>query len=210
MQLMLRRSPERASGFENTIEGLNMLGSPGFHSWLTAQEIGHRFGVALPDITKITRWLVGHGFHVDGMLPNHMVNAKPSMGRRPIPPMTKCTKRAQPKACPLLFRRVTTQRPVATWRRLPPRTASVSADLPPAAKMLQWLAPISATPKLERPLTIGAVQTHPCTVPPNPMFSKYRGRFLRQRADGKLLQRLPASPMVKPATAIPVRISLIS
>jgi subtilase family serine protease len=50
-----------------------MPGSPSFHRWLTAREIGHRFGVALPDITKIKRWLVGHGFHVDGMLPSHMV-----------------------------------------------------------------------------------------------------------------------------------------
>jgi len=64
MQLQLRRSPEHQQAAENLADDLERAGSPSFHKWLTAEQYVEQFGVAPEDITKISNWLIAHGFTV--------------------------------------------------------------------------------------------------------------------------------------------------
>jgi subtilase family serine protease len=73
MQLLLRRSPEREQALEALIDQLHTPGSPQFHHWLTAQQIGEQFGVSSSDTNAITSWLTGHGFTVNVVYPSAMV-----------------------------------------------------------------------------------------------------------------------------------------
>ncbi len=75
LQLLLGRSSVREAALENIIDEFDDPGSANFHKWLTAGEIGRRFGVASPDIITIESWLERHGFHIDGTLPGRMVIA---------------------------------------------------------------------------------------------------------------------------------------
>jgi len=72
MQLLLRRPPAQEKALEHAISELHDPASPQFHRWLTAGELGHRFGVAQRDLEKIEAWLTAHGFHIDGVLPSRM------------------------------------------------------------------------------------------------------------------------------------------
>lgn len=67
MTLMLKRSPERQARFESFITQLTTPNSPYFHKWLTAQEIGDKFGPSKQDIAKVTQWLTSQGLHVDSL-----------------------------------------------------------------------------------------------------------------------------------------------
>jgi len=70
--LVLSRSPEKQAAFDAYVEGEYDASSPNFHQWLTAEEIGNRFGPSATDIATISNWLAGQGFTVshvskDGM-----------------------------------------------------------------------------------------------------------------------------------------------
>src|SRR5580658_9591408 len=71
--LQLKRAPEQEQEFEQLIGQLNDRTSPNFHQWLTADEIGQRFGVADQDIKTLTGWLESHGFHVNQVYPATMM-----------------------------------------------------------------------------------------------------------------------------------------
>ncbi|HVU45771.1 MAG TPA: protease pro-enzyme activation domain-containing protein, partial [Terracidiphilus sp.] len=62
--LVLSRSPEQQAAFDAYVESEYDSGSPNFHQWLTADEIGERFGPSLTDIATITNWLASQGFTV--------------------------------------------------------------------------------------------------------------------------------------------------
>ena len=47
--------------------------SSSYHQWLTAQQIGDKFGVAQADIDLITGWLTLHGFTVNTVYPNKVL-----------------------------------------------------------------------------------------------------------------------------------------
>ena len=73
MLLVLKRPPEREAAFESLVGQLTDRTSPDYHHWLTAREIGDRFGPAPPDIATVTSWLDTHGFSVNSVYPSRLV-----------------------------------------------------------------------------------------------------------------------------------------
>jgi subtilase family serine protease len=73
MLLQLRRSPEQERALQQFINELDTPGSPNFHHWISAQEFGHRFGLASQDLDTITAWLKSHGLQVNVVYPSGMV-----------------------------------------------------------------------------------------------------------------------------------------
>jgi subtilase family serine protease len=73
MQILLRRPEEREQALQRTIDALHDGASPQFHKWLSAQDLGARFGPDLQDVSAVTSWLVSHGFEIEGVLPSRMV-----------------------------------------------------------------------------------------------------------------------------------------
>jgi subtilase family serine protease len=73
MLLQLRRTPEQEQEFEKYIDELENPKSSNYHHWLTATEVGERYGLAAQDLDKITGWLKSHGFKINRVYPNGMV-----------------------------------------------------------------------------------------------------------------------------------------
>ncbi|HTZ83504.1 MAG TPA: S53 family peptidase [Candidatus Acidoferrales bacterium] len=73
MFLQLRRAPERESALQRYIADLQNPNSQNYHQWLTAQQLGERYGLAQSDLNTITRWLEGKGFKVNVVYPSGMV-----------------------------------------------------------------------------------------------------------------------------------------
>src|SRR3984957_12335377 len=73
MMLQLWRPGAPEQGFETLIEQLHDPKSPNYHHWLTATEIGARFGPAASDVATLTAWLGQRGFAVNLVYPNAMV-----------------------------------------------------------------------------------------------------------------------------------------
>ena len=69
MLLQLKRSPENQAAFDKYVEALTERSSPSYHKWLTAEQIGTRFGLGDADLQKITGWLESHGFKVNTVYP---------------------------------------------------------------------------------------------------------------------------------------------
>ncbi len=65
MLLQLRRSPEQDAALKHTIDELQNPSSGTYHQWLTAAEMGAKFGPAQQDIETVTQWLSLHGFQVN-------------------------------------------------------------------------------------------------------------------------------------------------
>ena len=73
MLLVLRRSPEREASLARLIEQQTTPGSPNYHRWLTAQELGSQFGADPLDIEAVTGWLKTNGFTISQVYPSGMV-----------------------------------------------------------------------------------------------------------------------------------------
>ncbi len=73
MMLQLRRSPEQEQAFEKYLDELEDRKSPNYHHWLTAQQVGERYGLAEQDLATITNWLKSHGLTVNRVYPNGVV-----------------------------------------------------------------------------------------------------------------------------------------
>ncbi|MGH7780593.1 MAG: S53 family peptidase [Candidatus Binataceae bacterium] len=73
MFLQLRRSPGAEHALQQYMGQQADPKSPNYHHWLTAQEIGQRYGLAPEDMVTITGWLQSHGFTVNVVYPNGMV-----------------------------------------------------------------------------------------------------------------------------------------
>jgi hypothetical protein len=71
--LLLKRSPEQEQALEQFIEQLHDSSSPLFHQWLSAKELGERFGVAKQDRDVIKNWLGSHGLKVNVDYPNGLL-----------------------------------------------------------------------------------------------------------------------------------------
>ena len=65
LQLLLKRSPLQEQELQKLIDDLHDSSSPSFHQWLTANEFGERFGVAVQDRETIKSWLQSHGLKVN-------------------------------------------------------------------------------------------------------------------------------------------------
>ena len=73
MQLLLRRPAAQEQALENAIDRLYDRGSPSFHQWLSAGQLGQQFGPAAQDVQAVTGWLAAKGFTVNAVDPTGMV-----------------------------------------------------------------------------------------------------------------------------------------
>src|SRR6202451_1725607 len=71
--LLLRRSPQQERQLDQLLTDLEDPNSPNFHHWLSAQNLGNRFGPSARDIDTITAWLRSHGFRVNYVYPSGML-----------------------------------------------------------------------------------------------------------------------------------------
>jgi uncharacterized repeat protein (TIGR01451 family) len=70
LQLLLKRPAERESALRTYLGGLHDRASANFHRWLTAPELGRRYGLAAQDLATITAWLTRQGFTVNTIYPS--------------------------------------------------------------------------------------------------------------------------------------------
>ncbi|MGD0866530.1 MAG: S53 family peptidase [Rhizomicrobium sp.] len=73
IQLQLKRPAETEQAFESAIDRMYTPGSPSFHHWMTAAQIGTTYGPSAQDVQTITRWLTSHGFHLNEIAPSRML-----------------------------------------------------------------------------------------------------------------------------------------
>jgi subtilase family serine protease len=72
MLLQLQRPAEQTAELDAYVEALHNPASPYFHKWLTAAEIGEKYGPAEADVAAVTGWLESHGFTVNGVSATRM------------------------------------------------------------------------------------------------------------------------------------------
>jgi hypothetical protein len=72
MFLQLRRSPEQEGALQQTIRELQDPHSGKYHQWLTAEEMGTKFGPAQQDVETVSQWLSAHGLQVNTVFKNGM------------------------------------------------------------------------------------------------------------------------------------------
>jgi len=70
MLLLLQRPAESDAALKSLTDAMHTPGSPEFHKWLSAEELGSRFGLAEGDLQNIAGWLQAHGFTVNRVYPN--------------------------------------------------------------------------------------------------------------------------------------------
>ncbi len=73
MFLVLRRSPEQERALEKLIAEQQNPRSANYHKWLSADELGRRFGTSQHDMETIVAWLQSHGLRVNVVYPSAMV-----------------------------------------------------------------------------------------------------------------------------------------
>ncbi len=73
LMLQLRRPPERQRAFDRYVDQLTTPGSPNYHRWLSASEIGERYGLAEADLVTVSEWLKAHGMTVNAIYPSRTV-----------------------------------------------------------------------------------------------------------------------------------------
>jgi hypothetical protein len=73
MLLLLKRSPESEAHLEKEIDAMHDAESPEYHHWLSARQLGERFGAARQDTDVIRHWLESHGSTVNLIRQNGLV-----------------------------------------------------------------------------------------------------------------------------------------
>ena len=71
--LLLKRPAALESAFESYEGELTDRRSANYHHWLTPDEIGDRFGPAVPDLEIVGDWLALYGLRVNAVYPSRMV-----------------------------------------------------------------------------------------------------------------------------------------
>lgn len=69
MTLVLARPASQQAALEQFLAEVQNPASPNYHKWLTAEEIGTRFGPSDDDLAAVTGWLAGQGLHVNDLAP---------------------------------------------------------------------------------------------------------------------------------------------
>ena len=65
MFLQLRRGAEQEEALERAIDERQDPHSASYHQWLTAEDLGTRFGPAQEDVEAVSQWLSSHGLQVN-------------------------------------------------------------------------------------------------------------------------------------------------
>jgi subtilase family serine protease len=73
MELILARSPESQAAFDQYLQDLQNPASPNFHKWLTAAQVGDKFGPSDEDVARLTDWMTKKGFTVGSVTADGMV-----------------------------------------------------------------------------------------------------------------------------------------
>jgi subtilase family serine protease len=73
MELLLQRTPEREAALDAYMKAAQTKGSPNYHKWLTADQLGSQYGPNSADIQTITGWLQTHGFKVNSVSRSGMI-----------------------------------------------------------------------------------------------------------------------------------------
>ena len=73
MQLLLSRPAPQDAALADLVDAMSDRKSPSYHKWLTADQLGAKFGVAKSDVSKVTHWLQSEGFDVTGVSKSRMI-----------------------------------------------------------------------------------------------------------------------------------------
>ncbi len=63
--MSLKTSATQQPALEQLLENQQNPSSPDYHSWVTPEQFGDRFGATPSDIAKLTAWLKSRGFTID-------------------------------------------------------------------------------------------------------------------------------------------------
>ena len=72
LTMVLARSPQQETAFEELLKEQQDPTSPNYHQWLTPAEVGERFGLSDDDIAAITGWLQSQGLEVNWVAPSRV------------------------------------------------------------------------------------------------------------------------------------------
>ena len=72
LTLVLARRPEQERAFQQLLADQQNHASPEFHHWLTAEEVGERFGPSQHDLDAITTWIQSQGLRVNWVAPSRL------------------------------------------------------------------------------------------------------------------------------------------
>ncbi|MGA9717194.1 MAG: S53 family peptidase [Acidobacteriaceae bacterium] len=72
LQLLLQRPADSEAALSAYMDRLQTPGNPDYHHWLTAEELGAKYGPSNADVATVTAWLRMHGFQVNGVSPSGM------------------------------------------------------------------------------------------------------------------------------------------
>jgi subtilase family serine protease len=67
LQLLLQRPAESEAALDAFMERQQTPGSPDYHNYLTAEQLGAKYGPSSADIATVRGWLEMHGFQVNGI-----------------------------------------------------------------------------------------------------------------------------------------------
>ena len=70
MFLQLKRSPEQEAALARSIAEREDAKSSSYHQWMTAEELGEKYGPAEQDVETVTEWLTAHGMQVNAVSKN--------------------------------------------------------------------------------------------------------------------------------------------
>jgi subtilase family serine protease len=68
--LLLKRPPAQEKAFLDFLGQQQDRNSPNYHKWLTAEQIGQRFGPSPEDIATVSQWLESFGFKINAVYPH--------------------------------------------------------------------------------------------------------------------------------------------
>ena len=71
--LQLKRPADREAALTARMEAMYQPGSPDFHQWLTADQLGREFGPDPADIQMVGNWLESYGFQINSVSRSGMV-----------------------------------------------------------------------------------------------------------------------------------------
>ena len=73
MTLLLKRTPVQEKQLQGYVASLSSPGSPNYHKWLTAKQVGEQFGPNDQDISSVKTWLNSQGLGVKSISADKMM-----------------------------------------------------------------------------------------------------------------------------------------
>lgn len=70
LTMVIARSPEQQTAFEQLLADQQNPASPEYHRWLTPTEIGERFGLSDADLETVKNWIQSQGMRVNWVAPS--------------------------------------------------------------------------------------------------------------------------------------------